>query len=369
MQKENLKVLHWSQLYPPSKGGIELVAWELVEGLRKKKIHTDVLCCSANHDSVEPLDHVFRCKTTFFWARVYFSIECIYKWLKIRNQYNIIHVHCPHPFANLLLFLIPTKAHLIVHWHSDIVRPKLLKKFYLPLQRWLLRRADAVIATSPNYASSSTDLLPIKNKVTIIPIGINPERLLVNSTKLREIKNKFSDKIIVFALGRHVYYKGFEYLIKAFKTLPANFILLLGGEGPEQQKLRQIAHDAGVKNKVVFLGKIAEENLGSYFQCCDIFCLPSIERSEAFGVVQLEAMSKGKPVVSTKIPGSGVSWVNQNGVSGIVIPPKDEKELAKALAGIGSGHTCLGNIANYVENNFNLKSMINEVIKLYNKIN
>ena len=170
-----------------------------------------------------------------------------------------------------------------------------------------------------------------KDKITCIPIGIDNKELTVNETKLNELKKEYKEKKIVFYLGRLVYYKGIEYLIEASKSLPDDTIILIAGIGELKDKLQKQIHSYNLEDKVKLLGKIPFEELGAYYQLCDIFCLPSTERSEAFGVVQIEAMAFGKPVISTSIKGSGVDWVNLNNVSGIIVPPKDANKLAEAI--------------------------------------
>ena len=233
--------------------------------------------------------------------------------------------------ANLAVFLTRPKAKIILHWHSDIIRQKKLLKLYAPLQTWLLKKADKIVITTPTYVEGSSTLKKYKDKITCIPIGIDNKELTVNETKLNELKKEYKGKKIVFYLGRLVYYKGIEYLIEASKSLPDDTIILIAGIGELKDKLQKQIHSYNLEDKVKLLGKIPFEELGAYYQLCDIFCLPSTERSEAFGVVQIEAMAFGKPVISTSIKGSGVDWVNLNNVSGIIVPPKDANKLAEAI--------------------------------------
>ena len=132
-------------------------------------------------------------------------------------------------------------------------------------------------------------------------------------------------------MGRHVYYKGFEYLLDAAKYLDDKYIILLGGQGELTPRLQEKIKQHNLDEKVKLLGKISAEELPAYFSAADVFCLPSVERSEAYGVVQLEAMACGTPVISTNIKGSGVSWVNKHGITGIVVPVKDSKALADSF--------------------------------------
>ncbi|MFN2643928.1 MAG: glycosyltransferase, partial [Burkholderiales bacterium] len=135
-------------------------------------------------------------------------------------------------------------------------------------------------------------------------------------------------------LGRHVYYKGFEYLIRAMRDVPGA-VLALGGEGPLTKDLRRAAADAGMAQRVVFVGRIADAELPAWYHACDVFCLPSIERAEAFGIAQVEAMACGKPVVCCRLD-NGVNWVNRDGETGLAVRAADSRALAGALTRLQS---------------------------------
>lgn len=329
-----MKVLQVSKLFPPFWGGLETVVYDISTELTSRGVEVDVLCVSQeniNENAEVNGIGVIRCGSFLHVASTYLSISFINKWRKLRNKYDIVHVHLPNPLALLAMFLFPTKAKVIVHWHSDIVKQKFLKIPFLPLQRWILNKCESVIVTSEPYADSSDDLKSFRDKLKIIPIGIDGGNLSIDEAHLNSIKAQFQDRKIIFSLGRHVYYKGFEYLIDAAADLPDDYVILLGGEGELTEALKEKINQNDLASKVVLLGKIPFEYLGAYYEACDVFCLPSIERSEAFGVVQLEAMSFGKPIVSTSIEGSGVSWVNQHGLTGLISPVKDSKKLAECI--------------------------------------
>ncbi|MCG8529354.1 MAG: glycosyltransferase, partial [Desulfovibrionales bacterium] len=342
--------------------------FQLVSDQKKSGEDVAVLCCTKSNNEKSDDPAVISCKTTFFFARVYFSYEYILKWVTLRKQFEIIHIHCPHPFASALLFLFRTKARVVIHWHSDIVRPKFLKKIYYPLQYWMLKRANKILVTSPNYAEESKDLAPFREKIHIVPIGIDPSFLQVEPSTVAQVKKTYPDKIIIFSLGRHVYYKGYRYLLRAISCLPEKFILLLGGTGPETEALKSFSEELGITERVSFLGEISAQDLGAYYQACDLFCLPSVERAEAFGVVQLEAMSMGKAVVSTNIEGSGVGWVNKDGVSGLTVLPRDSMALAAALKKLSEEPFEADQIISYVKNNFSNNTMMLKVEECYQSL-
>ncbi len=368
-----MKVLHLSKYYKPFSGGIEQVVADLCEGGNSKNIRSDVLAIShekKNKTYTINGVNVYSLKSNFKYASTDFSIGYISKLRNIIQEYDIIHVHLPNPLANLALFLANSKnTKIIIHWHSDIVKQKKLKFFYKPLQTWLLKKACSIITTTPIYGDYSEDLFDYKDKITAIPIGINPYNYSINTETISEIKEKYVNKKIIFSLGRLVYYKGFEYLVEACAKLPDNYVVLLGGNGEEKFKLIKKIEQLNLQDKFVLLGFVEDSDLPSYFAACDAFCLPSIEKSEAFGVVQLESFLFNKPVVSCNIPGSGVSWVNQNNISGITVEPKNSDKLASALILATQETTVFPNLKKYFNENFSADVMVSRTIRLYNKLN
>lgn len=365
-----MKVLHLSKLSPPFWGGIETVAYDICYGLNKNNIQTDIISVSEDFSSsVENIDgiKITRCASFAHIASTYLSFSYLYNWLKVRNKYDIVHIHCPNPLANLAVFLFRTDSKIILHWHSDIVKQRFLKLLLSPMENWLLRRADVIITTSEPYTVASVDLEKHQNKIEVVPIGIDENKF--SSMGTDPIKTKYDGKKIVFSLGRHVYYKGFKYLIDAAQYLPNNYIILIGGQGPLSEEFRKEIESNSLSSKVILLGKIPQSELSYYFKACDVFCLPSVERSEAYGVVQLEAMSQGKPIVSTSIPGSGVSWVNVDGVTGIVVEPKNSEALSKAIIDVCENEKFNKNtILNVFNEKFTRDMMVAKIMKIYNHL-
>lgn len=370
-----MKVLHIGKFYPPYFGGIEKVNFDIVEGVNCNKIKVDVLCSNHERNKNFELDRnykIFRVNTFKVLASTPISPRLPFVLKKIQDNYDIIHIHLPNPLANLAVFLTKPKSKIILHWHSDIVKQKFLLKFYAPLQNWLLNRADKIVSTSPFYIQGSKYLQKFKAKTVSIPLGVDIEELKFSDIEVNFIKKKYESKKIVFALGRLIYYKGFEYLIDAAKIIDENIIILIGGVGKLEKELKQKIVDNDLQEKVVLIGKIAFHKLGSYYKACDLFCLPSIEKSEAFGVVQIEAMAFGKPIVSTNIKGSGVSWVNKNDVSGKIVNPKDAKDLGTAINLILSDHKTYDKYSKNSFSRFNelftKKKMIDNFSNLYKQI-
>jgi len=367
-----MRVLQFGKFYPPDIGGIELFMYDLTEAL-SESIDLDVLC--SNSVLRRQIDGFKRYKVyrSASFGKLFSTSITPYMviWLKkLQKNYDIIHMHLPDPMATLAYYFVKPNSRLIVHWHSDIIRQKHLLKLYKPLQEWILNRADKIIATSPPYIDSSSYLREYRKKCISIPLGLNPERLVVNDSKVRKIKQEYKKHPIVLSIGRLVYYKGYEFLIRAMKEVKA--ILLLGGNGPLQENLEAIVIKHGLEKRVFLLGQVADEDLGSYYKACDLFCLPSIERSEAFGLVQCEAMYFGKPIVATCIEGSGTSWVNQHNVTGLNVQTKDPHELAKAINMILSDQklyrTFSYNAFNRFYENFHISTTAKKIITIYEEL-
>lgn len=373
-----MKVLHLSKFYPPELGGIESVVYDLVESSNSLGVKADVLCFSKNVTRiVEERDNgylVIRAPVLLDVSSAPISFSYAYSLFNIASRYDVLHIHLPNPMAALSVFFMSallTKK-IVLHWHSDIVKQKTLLKFYLPLQNWLLNRADLIIGTSLPYIQSSKQLSKYVDKCYSVPIGIKPGRFIKLFDADNPIRNKFKNRKIVFSLGRLVYYKGFEYLVQSAVRLDSEYLVIIGGTGPLYQKLKNMIDELDLHQKVILLGRVDDEDLGMYYNACDVFCLPSIEKSEAFGVVQIEAMSLGKPIVATNIEGSGTSWVNKNGYSGINVEIKNPDMLADAIQCICA---CPNEYLKYsaqamshFNDNFTRDKMVNEIVRLYHSI-
>ncbi|MDP2562090.1 glycosyltransferase [Psychrobium sp. 1_MG-2023] len=371
-----MKVLQVGKFYHPVSGGVESVTFDITELLNQKDIVCDVLCTDDGNNTRTDIINgykVFRAGACFHVQSTSLSIDYIKLLRQHILNYDILHVHLPNPLATIaLLFAKLEGKKIVLHWHSDIIKQKKLLTLYKPFETWMLKRADAIIGTSPVYVDCSEALSPVRAKCVDIPIGIDDGLLEADLTKVQEIKHRYSEKKIIFSLGRLVYYKGFEYLISAAKELSDEYVIVIGGTGPLEAKLKQQIISLGLQERVYLTGRIENEDLGSYFEACSLFCLPSIMKSEAFGVVQLEAMSFSKPIIATNIEGSGTSWVNEQGTSGLNVRVKDPQALAQAIENV------LGDDEQYeffcrqarerFEQSFRRETMVDKIISLYGKI-
>lgn len=359
------KILQVGKFYPPDVGGIERVMQDICEGMNKKGFICDVLCSnSKSHfglDILESKARIYRTKSYGKLAKTSITPQMIYFLKTIGKSYDIIHLHLPDPMANLALLLANPKDKIIIlHWHSDIIKQKYLLKLYKPLQTWLLKRADFIIGTTPKYIQESTFLQDFHNKCVAIPLGTTP--VVPSVTKAKIPKNP---KMLI-TMGRFVQYKGFEYAIRAMEFLPDDYHLCIGGSGELESSLKNLIAMLKLENKISFLGFIANEDLPRFYQESGIFILPSITKNEAFGLVQIEAMSYGVPVISCDIKGSGVPWVNENGYSGIIVPPKNPKALAQAVLKISSNYEFYSrNAFLRFQTHFTKDKMLDSIQELY----
>jgi rhamnosyl/mannosyltransferase len=291
---------------------------------------------------------------------------------KLMGDYSIVHVHMPDPMAALALWLIRPDARVVLHWHSDVIRQRVSRRLYEPLQQWLVRRADAIIATTLVYADASQVLKPWMHKVHVIPIGISDPAGGLEADRVAALRARYPGKQIVLGLGRMSYYKGFDVLIRAARLLPDNVQVLIGGSGALLGQCRRQIEELRLGHKVQLLGPLSESDLLDHYAAADVFCLPSTGRSEAFGVAILEAMAMSKPIVSTRIEGSGVPWLNQHGVTGLTVPVGEPEPLAQALSQLLADRELCSSYGRagrlrYAEK-FTADAMTHQVIDLYRSL-
>ena len=320
-------ILQVGKFWPPHYGGIETHLRELCTGLASV-VDVDVVVSNVGRNYVQEQDGDMRVTRIPTFARVA-SAPLSPRMLGFLRESpaDLVHLHLPNPPAVIAYLLSGHRGKLVVTVHSDIVRQRMMAKLLSPTLSAVLRRADAIVSFSPNRLEHSAVLQDYRDKCHVIPHGIPFEQYDdVDRAQIDEIRNRYQ-KPIVLAVGRLVYYKGFEYLIRAMRQIDAQLLLI--GEGPLHQQLLEQVTASGVQDKVSFLGNVAD--LRPYYHACDVFALPSIAVSEAFGIVQLEAMACSKPVVNTQLP-SGVPWVSQNGITGITVPPCDVDALAEAVS-------------------------------------
>jgi glycosyltransferase involved in cell wall biosynthesis len=325
-----LRVVHLGKYYPPHMGGIETHLETLCPLLQKEIPDLRVVVASDNATCSDEMTggvQVHRAATWFHLAGAPICPSLI-SFIK-REQPDMVHIHWPNPFAVLALLASGYRGKLVMTYHSDVVRQRTWANFFAPFLNRVLSLCDAIIVTSPDYLTSSSVLKSYHNKCRVVPYGIDTHWLSTDSSmrEAKEIRNRFPGSIIL-AVGRLIYYKGFEFLVEAMRKVQANALII--GDGLLRKELEQRADRAGVRDNVHFLGEIKNEDTRPYYQACDVFVLPSVARSEAFGIVQLEAMACGKPVINTQLD-SGVPFVSRHGETGFTVLPGNADALAAAI--------------------------------------
>ncbi len=358
------KVLHLSKYYYPFRGGVEQIAQDCVTAL-SQEYKQKVICFhhinSIANDEVDEVDgiEITRCKCITKLSSQSISLSYAKNLEKLMKEFNpdIIIFHYPNPFvARYLLKYIGSDTKLVLYWHLDITKQKILKHFVHFQNLHLIHRANCIITTSPPYIEGSPYLRKVKEKCIVIPNCVNVDRMQITdeATQIaQKITVENTGKIICLAVGRHTKYKGFKYLIRASKLLPDNFVVYITGEGELSKSLKK---EAAGDAKIHFLGLLTDDELKAYLQACDIFCFPSITKNEAFGVALAEAMYFEKPALTFTIKGSGVNYVNLHNVTGIEVPNKDVKAYAEAMTRLAADeqlrHQFGENAKQRVEENF-----------------
>ena len=286
-----------------------------------------------------------------------------------KRKFDLVHLHFPDPMSHLASMMLPSRIPRIISWHADIVRQKTMRLFYAPFLKHALQRAAAIVVATPSHVSSSPVLASLSSddRIKIVPYGFDHSQFSEPAPETEVIAAKYPGRRI-FAAGRHVSYKGFDVLIKAVAKMPSDVNLLLGGNGPLTDHLRELAHGLGVGRRVHFLGFVPDQLLPAHYQACHVFCLPSVTSAEAFGIVQVEAMASGKPVVSTRL-NNGVDFVNEHGKTGLTVQPGDPVALAAALLDLlndGAKARMMG-AAGQVKaaNEYSAGKMADKMLKIY----
>ena len=320
------RVLHIGKFYPPFRGGMESHLQLLSEELHRSLDLRVVVSSSTRHASRERINgvDVTRLATSMRFAGASISkgmVRCI-----AESDADIVHLHLPNPTAIVAYLASGRQGPLVATYHSDIVRQVVLGAGFAPVLHRFLGQCSAIIVASPNYLESSPSLRRFRSRCHIIPFGVNPAPFASAGAEIAgQIRARFGPRIVL-AIGRMVGYKGFEYLLSAMPDVHGRLLLI--GSGPLSKSLADRARRLGVSDRVVMLGQV--DDVTPYHHAADVFVLPSVTRAEAFGIVQLEAMAAGTPIVNTSLE-SGVPFVSPDGETGLTVPPRDSRALARAI--------------------------------------
>ena len=253
----------------------------------------------------------------------------------------------------------------------DIIKQKHIYPFIKPVETALLKRADMVCVTSPQYRDGSLPLQPFKDKVRIVQNAMDEDNFILRDgdvEKINAVKAKYGNKPIVFFIGRHIQYKGLPHLIEAEKYVKSDCVFVIAGSGPLTNELKAQCKSS----RVHFVGRLSDEDLKLHHYAASVFAFPSVTKNEAFGVALAEAMYCGTPAVTFTISGSGVNWVSLNGETGIEVPNGDDKAFAGAID-ILIGDKDLSkryaeNGMKRVRDNFTIPKMVEEMEKCYREL-
>lgn len=328
------KILHIPNYYPPHTGGIEYACYQIVSNL--PDFQHEVICFNDMQVSKQE-DYkgikVIRCGIFKKVAGQALSLT-YFKYLKheIRVfQPDIIHFHAPNPLISLyLLLLIPKHIKLVVHFHAEIMTSRFLYGCYKPFERLLLIRADRILTTSPKMkdevkliASHKSKCIVIENVISTEDLKITPE----DESAVAKLQAEYGNKKIVLSFGRHVSYKGLEYLLKAEPLIQEDCVIIVGGSGPLTSQLQKMTNSP----RVHFIGRIPNKELRYYLHAAYLFAFPSITKAEAFGLTLAQCMYCYVPPVTFTIPESGVNYVSLANITGLEVENRNFREFAKAI--------------------------------------
>ncbi len=362
-----MKFLHIYKDYPPILGGIENHVRLLAEG--QAAAGHDVTALVTNPAGLHSLEteeggvHVVRAGRLATVASTPLTLAL--PWRLLRERPDIVHLHFPYPVGETSQWLLRRGKGTVLSYHSDVVRQASILRFYRPIMSQVLRRVDAIVIGSPPMRQSAY-LAPYQSKLHLIPYGIPLDRFGRPATLAAPPADRPFTMLFV---GRLRYYKGLDTLIRALPQIAGR--LRIVGIGPMEAEWKALAQEVGVAGKIEWLGEAPDAELPGLYHQADLFVLPASHPSEAFGLVQVEAMAAGLPVVCTEL-GTGTTYVNIDGVTGSVVPPHDSAALAAAINALiadPARRLALGQAARErVHREFALDVMVKRVLGLYQEI-
>jgi len=326
LKSKRYSVLHLGKFYPPHNGGMETQLRDLAVQ-QAKAAQVNVIVASSEGRGERCVMEGVSITRVARIATIASMPVCPGLSAAIRRSpADLVHIQMRNPGAALAFLMSGHTGKVVLTHHADTLGRQVLRRFSDPFVNRLMQRVSRIIVSSARYRDSSSELIPFLDKCRVVPYGIDVQVTACTDTAtIRRIRQKYGDRLIL-AVGRLVPYKGFDILIRAMKHVDTRLLLI--GSGPEYNALARLAASEGVEGKVTMLGRV--EDTGPYFAAASFFVLPSVTRAEAFGLVQLEAMAAGLPVINTDID-SGSAEISLDGITGITVPPRDVTALAEAM--------------------------------------
>jgi rhamnosyl/mannosyltransferase len=367
-----MRVLHFFKTYlPDTTGGIEQVIYQLCQGNREFGVTSKVLTLSSDcpPQRIWVGEHeVIRARQDLFIASTGFSREAFTLFAEASREADLVHFHFPWPVMDLVHFITRHGRPCVVSYHSDIVRQRSLLALYRPLMHRFLASMDRIIVSSPNYLDSSEELQRHRERTLAIPFGLDRQAYpKPPAERLKYWRERLPPRFFLF-VGVLRYYKGLKYLLDAVAN--TGWPLVIAGAGPEQARLKEQANRLGIEH-LFWTGRIDDVDKVSLLELCHAFVFPSHLRSEAFGISLLEAAMHGKPMISCEM-GTGTTFVNQDGVTGLVVPPADALALRAAMGRLWNNSglaTELGaNAASRFEQQFTARRMCQQTTQVYRDV-
>lgn len=376
-----MRPLHFGKLLPPPYAGVEAHVDMLLRALHPEVNGTLVSCGNPQDAQTRRDEFPYRLIVERFYGRLASAPVAPGMVAAVRRELasgrcNLLHLHAPNPLGDVAGLLCACKAPVVMSWHSDVVRQRKLLRLYGPIQRRIIDRADRIVVATPHHFTSSEQLQRpgVEAKLHVVPYGIDFSGLDAAHADERttERLNQFAaGRPVLLTVGRHIYYKGYEYLIAALARLRNDAVLVMVGTGPLGEALRLQAQELGVADRVLFMGEVGRGELVAAYHRCDVFTLPSIEPSEAFGIASAEAMACGRPTVVCEL-NNGVNHLNQAGRTSLAVPPRDVPALVDALDMLlrdGAARDRMGVAASdWVRRAFGIDAMRRETLDLYRQL-
>jgi rhamnosyl/mannosyltransferase len=366
-----LRILQVGKYYAPIRGGIENLVHALSRGLARQHEVTALVFNRGRETVQETMEgvRIIRVGSLGLVQSVEIA-PAFLRWIA-KVPTDMITVHMPNPLGELATWLSRPAVGVVLMYHSDIVRQRALKFLYSPFLNAILRRADRIVVTSRRYMESSETLGPFKTKCAVIPLGLDLDDYAVTpevDARAAELRREHGEEMVLF-VGRLVYYKGVDILLRSAPGFRGKIVV--AGEGPLREKLAAMVGEMGIEDRVTLLGNVPHLEKLALYRACKVAVLPATHRSEAFGLVQVEAHACGRPVVSTDLD-SGVPFVNQDGVSGLIVPPSDPVALGAAIGRLLTDQELRGRLGDQARRRaleeFSLERMMRDMVALYDEV-